>query len=364
MLVDAGWHGSDRLRIACGGEPVPAALVEELHRRAQSVWHMYGPTETTVWSSIAEIAPADGPPAIGGPIANTRFAVLDRGGRLAPTGVPGELVIGGAGVACGYRGQPELTAERFVDDPTSPGSVAYRTGDIVRRRRDGTLEFLGRLDNQVKLRGFRIELGEIESVLMRHPLVGQAVVTMRDDLPGDRRLIAYLVAAGKTAPTASELREHLLATLPAYMVPAAFVALDALPVSANSKIDRDALPAPSGALTTRKGRLVAPRTPIETLVADAWREVLAIEQIGIYDDFFELGGNSLLLARVNARLARSLGIRLPLRRLFELPVLADVSGELVGRLAEASAGGADGLERLFEELEEPHLPLVAGGVVP
>jgi acyl-CoA synthetase (AMP-forming)/AMP-acid ligase II len=350
MLVDSGWQGLARLRIACGGEGVPADLVTKLCDRAESVWHMYGPTETTVWSSIAQLRPSDAAPTLGGPIANTRFAVVDGEGRLLPTGISGELVIGGDGVARGYHDRPALTAERFVDDPTAPGSRAYRTGDLVRRRNDGMLEFLGRLDHQVKLRGFRIELGEIEAALCRHPAIGQAIVVRREDEPGDPRLAAYLVTEDEP-PSAAELRRHLLASLPQYMVPAQFVRLEGLPLTSNGKVDRNALPAPDGATTRKRPAFVPPRTPVEELVAEAWRDLLGAPRIGAFDDFFELGGNSLLLARVNSRLAHTVGLRLPLRRLFELPVLADLAAELAGRLAEANNDDGD-LARLLEELEE------------
>jgi amino acid adenylation domain-containing protein len=351
MLVDAGWEGSARLRIACGGEAVPADLVEALRARSESSWHMYGPTETTVWSSIVEFGPTDGPPPIGGPIVNTRFAVVDRRNRIVPSGVPGELVIGGAGVALGYHERPELTIERFVDDPTRPGSVAYRTGDIVRRRRDGTLEFVGRADDQVKLRGFRVELGEIETVICRHPSIAQAVVAKRDDPVTGPRLVAYIVARG-ASPDPSGLREHLRETLPEHMVPAAFVVLDELPRTSNGKVDRAALASILGETLTASRAFVAPRTPVEEVLAGIWCEVLGLAQAGVNDDFFELGGNSLLLARMNARLAGTLGVRLPLRRLFEVHTLGAVAAELVRSLAaESDAEGP--ISELLDALERP-----------
>jgi hypothetical protein len=229
-----------------------------------------------------------------------------------------------------------------------PGAIAYRTGDLVRRRRDGTLAFLGRLDDQVKLRGHRIELGEIETTLARHPSIVQAVAAVREDSPGDRRLVAYIVPAG-TTPSAAELREHVLRALPPYMAPSAFVVLDAMPRTVNGKIDRRGLPAPEGGLELRQVPFMSPRTPVEAVVADIWRDVLAVERVGVYDDFFELGGNSLLLTRVGVRLAHALGVNVPFRRMFELPVLCDLSIELTSRLAEASELG---IAPLLDELEE------------
>jgi amino acid adenylation domain-containing protein len=349
MLVDAGWRGSSRLRVACGGEAVPAQLVTALRDRSESAWHMYGPTETCVWSSIAQLEVGDGPPSLGGPIANTRFSIVDGHGRIVPTGIPGELVIGGAGVAHGYHARPELTAERFVDDPSRPGAVAYRTGDLVRRRRDGSLDFLGRADGQVKLRGFRIELGEIETMLCSHPSIAQAVVTKHDDPVTGPRLVAYVVPTSGS-PDVPALRDRLRESLPEYMVPGSFVALDELPRTTNGKIDRGALTQRTGDALVASPAFVEPRTPIERLLAGVWCDVLGLDRVGVADDFFELGGNSLLLARVNARLGRTLGVRLPLRRLFELRTLGAVAAEVVGSLAEDADAAGELLDALEAEV--------------
>ena len=205
---------------------------------------MYGPTETTVWSATHDVADASRSIPVGRPIANTQIYIFDENLQLAPIGVAGELVIGGEGVVRGYLNRPELTAERFIPDPFRPGNRLYRTGDQARWREDGVLEFLGRLDDQVKIRGHRIELGEIEAVLARHPAIRQSVVVARDDTPGDKRLVAYLIAETGRAPTVNELRDHLLRELPDFMVPAAFVTLDAFPLTPNNKVDRKRLPAP------------------------------------------------------------------------------------------------------------------------
>jgi acyl-CoA synthetase (AMP-forming)/AMP-acid ligase II/acyl carrier protein len=351
LLVDGGWPGSASLRIVCGGEPLPRPLADALRERGAALWHMYGPTETTVWSSVLRLEPGEGPPPLGGPIANTAFYVLDRHGEPVPTGVPGELYIGGAGVARGYRGRPELTAERFVPDPfgVAPGARLYRTGDLVRWRADGTLEFLGRGDEQVKLRGFRIELGEVEAVLAAHPAVSAAAAAVREDTPGDRRLVAYAVADPAAPPTQHDLRALARARLPSYMVPAAFVLLDALPVSANRKLDRAALPAPGGARPALGRRYAAPETPVEEVLASIWREVLALDRVGVEDDFFDLGGHSLLAVKMLARLADELGVSLPLGAIFERATIRGLA-EAVAEQLVREAGDAE-LRAALAEVE-------------
>nr|QEO74597.1 condensation domain-containing protein [uncultured bacterium] len=284
----------------------------------------YGPTEGTVVATALPVAPGDdGPVPIGHPIANTRTYVLDPYGNPAPQGVAGELHIGGAGLARGYLGRPALTAERFVPDPFSeaPGARLYRTGDRVRITSDGTIDFLGRVDHQVKIRGFRIEPGEIQATLLTHPAVKDVVV-----VPRDERLVAYVVADGHV-PATTELRAHLTATLPDYMVPAAFVTLDELPLTPNGKLDRDALPSPE-----LEAAYTAPRTPIEEILAGIWAEVLGLERVGVHDDFFELGGHSLVATKVVARVRDALDVELPVRALFESPTVA--------ALAEATTAGA------------------------
>ncbi|WP_437755425.1 amino acid adenylation domain-containing protein [Sorangium sp. So ce1389] len=339
LLLEAGWGGSKELKILVGGEAVPRELADALVDRAASVWNMYGPTETTIYSCGHPIAKGPGPVPIGRPIANTRVYVLSDRLHPLPVGIPGELYIGGEGLARGYHRRPDLTAERFVEDPFAPepGGRMYRTGDLVKWLPDGTLDFLGRLDHQVKIRGFRIELGEIESVLGAHPAVGQAVVVAREDRRGDRRLVAYLTARGSGSPTPGELRAHLQEKLPEYMIPSAFVALEAMPLTPNGKVDRRALPAPEQRAVDAGGDLAAPRTPVEEVLAGIWAHVLGLERVGAHDDFFRLGGHSLLAAQVLARLRSVFRIDLPLRALFEAPTLAGLA-ERVEAAQRASAG--------------------------
>ncbi len=349
MLVDAGWKGSEQLKIVCGGEALPRGLAEELLVRGSCLWHMYGPTETTVWSSVIELHPGDGSPPLGGPIANTRLYVLDAHSEPVPVGVPGELYIGGDGVARGYHKRPELTAERFVADPFSFASSErlYRTGDLVRWRESGTLEFLGRIDHQVKLRGFRIELQEIEAVLSTHEDVGATVVVVREDSPGDRRLVAYVTSAGDRAPEEEQLRRLLKSNLPPFMVPSTFVVLDALPVTPNGKLDRASLPAPDGSRPDLARPYTAPQGPVEESLASIWREVLTVDRVGVDDSFFDLGGHSLLAVKMLARVHESLGISLALHQLFDSSTVRELARALTAELL----AGADG-EDLSQILAE------------
>ncbi|MFO0758291.1 MAG: non-ribosomal peptide synthase/polyketide synthase [Byssovorax sp.] len=333
LLLDAGWTGDPRLELLVGGEAVPRELVNRLSRCAGSVWNMYGPTETTIWSSVERLSAGEGPVSIGRPIANTRAYIVDPWLDLAPLGVPGELCLAGEGLARGYLGRPELTASRFVEAPFLPGERMYRTGDRCRLLPDGRLLFLGRIDQQIKLRGHRIELGEIEAVLGAHPAIAEAAVALRDDARGEARLVAYLVARGDAPPAAAEIRTFLADRLPAIMIPGAYVALDALPLTANGKLDRRALPEPAPAPVGQ----VAPRGPVEEGVAAIFGEVLGIDPDGIdaHDGFFALGGHSLLGARAMARIRSAFGVELPLRALFEAPSVA----ALAGRVEEALRGG-------------------------
>ena len=350
LLVDAGWAGSAALKILCGGEALPRALADKLLERADSVWQMYGPTETTVWSSVLRLERGDGPTPLGGPIANTSFYVLDEARQPVPVGVPGELYIGGDGVALGYHDRAELTAEKFLADPFAPGGGRmYRTGDLVRWREDATLEFHGRIDGQIKLRGFRIELGEIETVLAAQPGVSVAVATVREDVPGDRRLIAYIVPANGEPPDIDALRRLLKAKLPPFMVPSTFVVLDALPMTANGKLDRKALPPPEGARPELGHSYAAPETPVEEMLASIWCEVLVLDQVGIDDDFFDLGGHSLLAVKMLTRAQDAFGIELYLGRVFERPTIRElaelVAAELLGDASDSE------LATLLAEIE-------------
>ncbi|WP_233595935.1 non-ribosomal peptide synthetase [Corallococcus sp. CA031C] len=328
-----------------GGEALGYEALEHWRRYAPGtrLINEYGPTETVVGCCIHEVRedePRTGPVPIGHPIANTRLYVLDAAGRLAPLGAVGELFVGGDGVGRGYLGRPDLTAERFVPDPFSPepGARLYRTGDSVRRRADGVLEYLGRQDDQVKVRGFRIELGEIESVLTALPDVASGVVLAREDVPGDKRLVGYVVPKPGAALDAASLRTALRRTLPDYLVPVAFVVLDALPVAVTGKVDRKALPAPEAARPGEDANFVAPRTPEEELLAGLFAQVLGVEKVGVHDDFFALGGHSLRATQTVSRARDVFQVELPLRDLFEAPTVAG----LLPRLLEAKAKDAEG----------------------
>ncbi len=344
MLVDSGWRGGSRFRVLCGGEALPEDLAAALRARAAEVWNLYGPTETTVWSAV-ELLPPDRPVSIGRPIANTGIYVLGSGALPVPAGAPGELLIGGAGVARGYLGRPDLTAERFVPDPfagaAGVGGRLYRTGDLARHRADGRLELLGRIDQQVKVRGFRIELGEIEAALSLHSTVAQAAVVARDDW-GDRRLVAYVTPSGVREPVPAELREFLRARLPEYMQPAAFVVLPALPLTPNLKVDRRALPAPANT-SVMADAFVAPRSPLEEVLAEIWAEVLRLEKVGIDDDFFALGGHSLLAFQVVSRIQRKLGLAPPVHWIFERPTVRGLAERTGTALSELPALRPTGL---------------------
>ncbi len=323
LLMAAGWKGSPGLKILCGGEAFPPDLAAGLIERSGSLWNMYGPTETTIWSTLSQITSAEDPITIGRPIANTRCYLLDSYQQPVPIGVPGELYIGGDGVARGYRNRPELTAERFFPDPFSlvPGDRLYRTGDQCRSLPDGRILYLGRLDNQVKLRGFRIELGEIEAVLAHHPAVDLAVVVIREDTPGDPRLVAYLTAP-TTPPTTSELRGYLGDFLPEYMIPSLFITLAALPLTANGKIDLRSLPSPEMNRPNLASSFTAPRDETEHILAEIWQEVLKIEQVGIHDNFFELGGHSLLIVQVHRMVCLRFQTDLTIAQMFQFPTIS------------------------------------------
>jgi acyl-CoA synthetase (AMP-forming)/AMP-acid ligase II len=307
----------------------------------------YGPTEATVATSVAVCNPADTKVTIGRPIANYQIYILDSHRAAVPVGVPGELCIGGVGLARGYHNRPELTAERFIANPFSaePKARLYKTGDLARYLPDGNIEYLGRLDHQVKIRGFRIELGEIEAELSQCPGVQACVVVAREDAPGMKRLVAYLVAR-KGEVQAADLRAALRARLPDYMVPAAFVTLDTLPLSPNGKVDRKALPKPDEETTDEQ--FEPPATPTEIALANIWSEVLGVKRIGLQHNFFDLGGHSLLAVRVASRVSAALQTEMPLRTLINNPTLAGCAGQidnlLWARGQTAGGGVAAGVE--------------------
>lgn len=331
LLLDAGWAGNPRLKALVGGEPLTPDLASRLLARCGEVWNMYGPTETTVWSSCWRVTP-DAVQAIdlGRPVLNTSVQVLDRHLQPCPIGVPGEIWIGGAGVAIGYHRQPALTAERFIDQPQAPdplGTRLYRTGDRGRWRCDGSLEHGGRFDDQIKLRGFRVELGEIESRLLGHEAIARAVVALREDAPGQARLVAYLVPRG-TLPTRESLREHLRRWLPDHMVPGLFVEMDSIPVLPNGKTNRRALPAPSADPSRTRTPPTPPRSATEMVILSIWQAALQTEMIGVHDNFFDLGGHSILAVGVVSRIESALQRPCALALLFKHPTVADLADAL------------------------------------
>ncbi|MEO1429998.1 MAG: amino acid adenylation domain-containing protein [Cyanobacteria bacterium J06633_8] len=378
LLLTAGWSGNQQLKILCGGEALDKNIAEELLQRSKEVWNLYGPTEATIWSSVAQCRDViynvskdnvskdnvskihqedvtynvskihqkdvmyyvSTNVPIGKPINNTQFYVLDDYLQPVPIGVPGQLYIGGAGLAKGYLNKPQLTAEKFIDNPffekTSPlspllakergvrqdGVRLYKTGDLVRYLPDGNLEYLGRVDYQVKLRGFRIELGEIESILMQNPSVKQAVVTLYKS-NDDERLIAYIVPSSDVSQT--DLRQFLQGKLPAYMIPSNYMILEEFPLTPNRKVDRKALPNPEKNQFQEQRDFVAPRNPVEEILVNIWSEILGIEKISVDDNFFEIGGHSLLATRVISQIREVFEVELPLRKLFENPTIAGIA---------------------------------------
>ena len=316
--------------------------------------NMYGITETTVHVTYRPITAADlsgsTDSLIGLQIPDLEVYVLDQNQNPVPIGVPGELYVGGAGVGRGYLNRPDLTAERFIPNPFRPGQGQrlYRSGDLVRYLPNRDIEYLGRIDAQIKIRGFRIELGEIEATLSQHPSVQDVVVVLHEDGPTEKRLVAYMVST-EQAPTISELNGFLRQKLPEYMVPASFVFLDALPLTTNGKVDRRNLPAPDQRRPEQESPFVAPRTPVEELLAKIWDELLKVERVGIHDNFFELGGHSLLITQVASRIEQAFQVHLPLRTLFDAPTIAHLSVAI----ATAQLGQEDAAEavHMLDELK-------------
>jgi surfactin family lipopeptide synthetase C len=342
MLLSCGWSGKSDLLLLCGGEALDRPLAHQLLPRGRSLWNLYGPTETTIWSTMHQVTGTEERSLvpIGRPIANTQCYVLDRQLQPVPIGVAGELWIGGSGLAHGYLGRPDLTAEKFIPHPFASSSRLYRTGDRVRYLADGTLEYLERLDYQVKLRGYRIELGEIEAALLSHPRVTAAIVLLRQDTPDrsqeNTQLVAYIIHRD-VAPDSSELRSYLQAKLPAYMVPTFFVALKQFPLTPNGKIDRRALPSPDRPAPAAS---TLPKTEAEQAIATVWQQVLNLEKVGIHDNFFDMGGHSLLLVKAHTQLratfAADPAIELSLMDLFRYPTVGSLAAYL-SRAAPASS---------------------------
>lgn len=318
MLIDAGWRGSPKLKLLCGGEPFPVDLAALLIPRCGELYNMYGPTETTVWSTLHRVEAATGTAIpIGRPIDRTRIYVLDAHLEPVPIGVEGDLYIGGSGLARGYHELPELTAAAFVADPFVPGSRIYRTGDRARWLTDGTLDHRGRGDSQVKIRGFRIELGEIEAALADLGGVREVAVLVREDTPGDKRLVAYLTSEPNTTNDAARLREHLHERLPRYMVPSAFVVLERMPLTPARKIDRRALPAPSGASDGSARDIDLSQDDDEAAIVDLFRDLLGVQGVGRNSDFFDLGGHSLLAIQLASRIGAFFGVEFSVGTVFK-----------------------------------------------
>jgi amino acid adenylation domain-containing protein len=362
LLLETGWEGNPHLKILCGGEAWPDELAEQLLPKCAALWNMYGPTETTIWSAAHQVQ-VGMPVSIGHPIANTEFYVVDSHFQPVPVGVPGELLIGGAGLARGYLNRPELTAEKFITDRfrTDTGSRLYRTGDLVRYRADGTLEFLDRIDQQVKIRGFRIELGEIESVLRSHSSVREAVVVVPER--GEKQLMAYVVPAGGPTCTAAELRDYLKQKLPLHMVPTAFSVLESLPLTPNGKIDRKALSSkghasaegPSG-YDLAYGWTLPRKTLLEAQLLQVWQEVLGARYMGVSDSFFDLGGHSLLALKMVDKVNKLFDVSLSVPAFFLGPTIEGIARaleqennvKLVPKLVPMQPGQTDGTIFFFD----------------
>ncbi|MFW9264014.1 non-ribosomal peptide synthase/polyketide synthase [Nostoc sp. CALU 546] len=315
--------------IIVGGEACSAELIRQWSA-GRNFFNAYGPTEATVCATLVKCTEDDEKISIGKAIANTQVYILDENLQIVPVGVPGELHIGGAGLARGYLNRPELTQEKFIPNPFNnskfkiQNSKLYKTGDLARYLPDGNIEYLGRIDNQIKIRGFRIELGEIEAILSQHSGVRENVVVAREDIPGEKRLVAYFVPELEQTPTTNELRIFLKEKLPQYMVPSAFVSLEFLPLTPNGKVDRKALPAPDSH-NTQAVNFVAPRTPVEEVLAGIWANVLHLEKVGVLDNFFDLGGHSLTTIRVMSQVNETFQMKLPLRHLFTAPTIAELA---------------------------------------
>ena len=343
LLLESGWKGKPDLTILSGGEALTNDLAERLLKRGAALWNLYGPTETTIWSTLYRVTSSENrgisnTVPIGRPIANTKIYILDANLQPVPVGVIGDLFIGGDGVSCGYLNRPELTAERFIPHPNplpeGEGTIIYKTGDLARYLPDGDIEFFGRSDQQVKVRGFRIETGEVEAALAGHPSVKQAVVTAWKAASSDASLVGYVVSAnGEKEADFGGLREYLRTKLPAYMVPSVFVTLESLPLTPNGKVNRNALPAPTQSRLDTRAKYVAPRTPLEIELVEICSQVLGLEEhlVGAHDNFFDLGGHSLLGTRLVFLLREKYGLdtaQLPLRTLFENPTVANLANAI------------------------------------
>jgi amino acid adenylation domain-containing protein len=374
QLADAS-SGLGNVQLSCLREITAAGeqllitpqMIRFFHQATNCTLHnFYGPTEThgtTIFTLSGE--PEQWPTVvpIGCPIANDQNYVLDTSVQLLPIGISGELYLGGVGVADGYFNRPDLTAERFIPDPFSrqPGMRLYKTGDLARWRADGNIEFLGRIDHQVKVRGFRVELEEIEAVLSQHPAVRESVVIVREDVPGDKRLVAYLVTETQQQPTTSELRAIVQAQLPEYMVPGIYMFLDALPLTINRKVDRQKLPKPDRDRPELETNFVAPQTPTEQELAQIWLEVLGIERVGVHDNFFELGGHSLLVTQIISRVRTQFGTEIAVRDLFTASTIAQLAKQIDELLlARLDSNDVDDMLTLLDDLDDAEAERLLG----
>lgn len=358
LLLAAGWQGSPQLKMISTGEALPRELANQLLPKGACLWNLYGPTETTIWSTGYKVTTGNKAISIGCPLANTQLYILDSHLQPVPIGISGELYIGGEGLARGYLNRPDLTAEKFISNPFSPNpkSRLYKTGDLARYLPDGHIEYLGRIDYQIKLRGLRIELGEIETALLQHPGVKEGVVIVREDTSNENNLVGYIVAetGQDSLQMISQLRRFLKQQLPDFMVPTIFMALEAMPLTPNGKVDRKALPEPDASRPELEANYVAPRTPIEQQIADIWMQVLNVKRVGIYDNFFELGGYSLVGIQVVSRVRQALQVEILMSNLFELPTVADLA-ERVETLRWATQGIQAAESETADDYEEGEL---------
>jgi amino acid adenylation domain-containing protein len=339
LMIGAGWKGNSKLKVLCGGEPLPVDLAEQLLKRGASLWNMYGPTETTIWSSVWKIEEGQGRISVGKPIDNTQMYILDSQLQPVVIGATGELYIGGDGLAREYLKRPELTREKFIPNPygSEPSARIYRTGDVARFMPDGTIEILGRIDHQIKIRGFRIELGEIETVLSKYGSVDQAVVSVKEFSSNDKRLVAYFTLK-KDDNTFSEgdLRKFMKEELPEYMIPSVFVKMEALPLTPNGKINRLLLPMPETAKADTRETDALPKSELEKTIAGIWKEVLKVDRVGQNDNFFDLGGHSLLMTQVHLKLKEVINTDITMLDMFKYPTVSSLAKFLGGGKEEES----------------------------
>lgn len=323
LLLDTGWTGKSAMKALCGGDVLTRKMANQILERVDNLWNVYGPTETTVWSTICQIHKGDNTITIGMPIANAQIYILDRYFQIVPVGVIGELHIAGEGVTRGYLNNPQLTREKFIPNifNSKHGSKLYKTGDLARYLPDYAIEILGRMDDQVKVQGHRMELGEITSILLQHPLVNDGIVITRTEISGDKRLVAYFVPKHDPSPDTAALREFMGKKLPDYMIPSFFVSMDSLPLTPNGKIDRKSLPVP-GDINQLSG-YVAPRNEEEEIMVNIWQSVLFVEQVGIHDNFFDLGGASIQSIQIVAK-ANMYGYQISVETLFEYQTVAEL----------------------------------------